>query len=1456
MRRLQYFIILLIILGLNINISATFTKKTILMKSFPLTSVKSDSNIYFSWYPIINDNGDTLDANVVFAFGRNPGAEIPQNYTYKIGSDYFTYVNGYPSISFIPETITDENGNYIMQAGVFYYTLYVYDINGSDTTLYTSPETQLIVESKYPVKMLYPISSGDNPIEESAPVFRWEANPGVPYYHLILSDKPIEINTDSGTVSGISAIWQVITPNTSIQYGEPDPSGYFSDITPPPLSPGVTYNWIVLNNYGNNPATSSTVASAPVSFVIRTNSQLVSPVNLYPTQGDSFNYVDDTTIVFRWTNGGKDAIKYELYIFVYDTINGVEAAINVWNTVTTDTFFILNTHDALYKGKFLWKVYAVDDQGFSKVSDPTWFYYNAKMATLSIKTYGIINDTTLPLAFVSIDLIPLSGSSDIIPIVTDNNGGYKRVFLLGKYKLVANKDGYKSETKYVDLLKEDSTYYVSFVLEKAAGRVIGKVVNKEDSLPISEVNVIATNVNGEKSETQTDKSGYFVLDIPEEGSWVINIEKTGYISPSPRNITIQQGDILDLGSIPIEKAPYRIYGIIKNEDGYPISRATIEIINLITNEVYDEVITGDDGTYSFYVPYGSWRVYVNTAGFIPEYKDIENLGYDNEVNFVLKVGGLISGVIYRVNYNVETGEFDPPAPIQREANIIAYNIETQEEFKTSPDVYGKYSLGVSYGRYILKAEGPNYIDYIYPDTITITETNRSFTQNIYLRSYGDIVSYTFDTLNNPIEGAYISSFKDNKFIKGVYTDQDGKGFLEDLEDGSYTIFAAKKMYITSIKKTITIDSGVVDSVLHFNIIRGPYRSLNVKVLYNGNDYTEGFLNLISPYPDKAILLDNNYYNIDSLTTDIYYFKYIPENSNIIGIYQGSFDLTSTTQENILDTIYLPFTCLYDDTLALYNGNSIIFKIYNSSPSLNITGKVFYRYKGEDEYKELSLNKNPTGDTLYATLNNVITDNLLEYYYEIATSDGNIYSNIDYPYYSYIPKKIKLEYAKFKPAVVEPPDKKIVLKDYPIYLTVEGYYRGQVFSNLISKIEWFSSDTSILSMNKSTTREGEFITLYPKKVASSVSIRAVVYGTSGERDTLLAYFNIIEGEIDSAYILRKDKKVDDRMVANNEEAIFVVMGKVKTDSGIVYLDLPAIWSIYPKSGGEIEAGYLTIKKNFVGQMRVIATVKNYKTLYYNESPSTRYANRFLHVYAPIVEPDTVSDYRGLTIIVNDSSLINSTTDKFFLSYTLMSNYQKQVDTMEVVSNIYNLYMEQNNIFNKPLTLIYKIPEELRSRKNFMLGYYVDSLMKFVFIEKLKRVNDSIVVGSIKHFSTYAIFTEKEPVSIKNVQFVPNPFSPYVWARDNNRESPGLAIKFYASVLHDPVPNIKIEIYTITGVKVWEKEVENAENGYQTVYWDGKTLNGKMARNGRYIVKIKVWETTGAEAVYKGLVVLIK
>ena len=197
----------------------------IILTSIPMDFYKSNDEFSVTWVAL-----SEVDLSASLYISNSPGGGELGNYTQ-------TSSEGIGEIITTPEEIGYDVGLY-------------YVVIGNPITGSTSIEFQLIVESEQSVQMVAPTGE----INTTTPMFSWDPTPGVPYYHVILSDNPFVLAEDENgnmTVSGAQAIWQIITPETSVQYGDLDPSGSFENNAPPLVS-GLTYNWLVMNNYGNS----------------------------------------------------------------------------------------------------------------------------------------------------------------------------------------------------------------------------------------------------------------------------------------------------------------------------------------------------------------------------------------------------------------------------------------------------------------------------------------------------------------------------------------------------------------------------------------------------------------------------------------------------------------------------------------------------------------------------------------------------------------------------------------------------------------------------------------------------------------------------------------------------------------------------------------------------------------------------------------------------------------------------------------------------------------------------------------------------------------------------------------------------------------------------------------------------------------------------------------------------
>ncbi|MEO6097034.1 MAG: carboxypeptidase-like regulatory domain-containing protein, partial [Fibrobacteria bacterium] len=367
----------------------------------------------------------------------------------------------------------------------------------------------------------------------SNPNIAWTPVPGVPAYHLLLSDQALEINTEKGTVSGASIIWQAITTTSSILYGTPDPSGTFSKVPAPPLSPSVPYNLVILNNYdGRSSLSTSTKAQGLKLFTIQSSGAalaLNAPRNLAPTPDLQLTTPKDSSLTFRWTrsqtSAGTAANTYRIFIYSLETKEGLDVLFPIWNTEVTDTAVTMDAKRILLTKRYIWKVFALSGSGASVVGDTTSFRYRNEVQTLSltVKSDGV---DPLPVGDVRIEVTPVDGGADPLPLFTANTGAAEKVLAIGSYNLTFAKDGYLTQTRTVTL---DVKFPLSVaqILPLAAARLSGKVV---DQTGADLVNASVTASGGGKSVTGvSDAQGIFLLGLAA-GTHAISLAKPDYQS--------------------------------------------------------------------------------------------------------------------------------------------------------------------------------------------------------------------------------------------------------------------------------------------------------------------------------------------------------------------------------------------------------------------------------------------------------------------------------------------------------------------------------------------------------------------------------------------------------------------------------------------------------------------------------------------------------------------------------------------------------------------------------------------------------------------------------------------------------------------------------------------------------------------------------------------------------------
>ena len=202
--------------------------------------------------------------------------------------------------------------------------------------------------------------------------------------------------------------------------------------------------------------------------------------------------------------------------------------------------------------------------------------------------------------------------------------------------------------------------------------------------------------------------------------------------------------------------------------------------------------------------------------------------------------------------------------------------------------------------------------------------------------------------------------------------------------------------------------------------------------------------------------------------------------------------------------------------------------------------------------------------------------------------------------------------------------------------------------------------------------------------------------------------------------------------------------------------------------------------------------------------------------------------------------------------------------ESYGDSYNLSLDEGGLI-APVILKLPIPVEVSSTlleeqsQGINVGEWDSNFLDWhIFANSdLQTLPYYAVSNSIDGEGEYIVLITSQPLGIHNIKILPNPFSPNLINYNDplNRGLTGQVISFDLTSLDIRKPFVTAKIYNMNGELVRElADQEPLTKGQIALVWDGKTNNGAMARNGRYIVHIKVKDSTGEKEKIKSSVLV--
>ncbi len=1414
-------------------------------------------------------------------FSRYPGGSKIVNYPDSVKVPYYdtsksalmdnVYYPGTPPKRGISFRAMDQEN---MGIGV-YYCIVAWKFS---TGTFVSNEFQVVIESPDPVKWIGPSGT----IQELTPTFSWTANPGVPYYHIILSDDVIKIDsTDDGKVDlqGLSIIWQAITPNNRMVYGAPDPSGTIT-ADPPPLSPGKQYTWIVLNNYGNHAAYSSARIGSPGEFKMA-GLPLTAPVGTYP-KNVKLNSVDNKKIQFKWTNlDTANANTYQLYLYIGSTYEGLNAQLVVYQTEVmakanmkkTDTMSVeLEAASILTTNKYMWRAIAVDDKGAGTAGDTISFEYVVPECSLEVYTKELVragNDVaTSDVGLVEIKLEVLDGSLEA-PLLyyTDLDGKLARKRPTGSFRLTTKKDGYESQTRTINI-KEGEIRRDTFYLVRPEATIYGKI-NDASGKGINLATITAVSDQGDTTKTNSDALGNFVVNC-YPADWRVSAEKTGYKPVLPTKVTVMSGEHYAYGTITLEQNPNTLSGVVKNSSGATLLGAKVRLYQ--DGALIEEIpSTPQSGTFAFSIPSGTYTITSEKTGFTSYSAQIDVMSSKSVTISMAPGAALITGYVWGRTWVDSVSVY---APITN-AGLKFVNVNKTDSFSVVTDnTYGDYKISLpGEQNYIVYSSANGFT----PRSVACTLATKMKTTQVFMDTlqgrgmiHGIVMLSTDRSLKSNVT-VNLMSTSTGALIATSKSATNGYFEIKNLVDGKYEIVAGAEGYVLDSiigSKTIEISDGKA-TPYRSDILMIPGSKLLRWSILNDTLF-EGTVKLQSPLVKSVLIKDS----LPNAGHGVYVLGCDAKQPGIIDLSYHRFSVPEDATVYI-DTLQMDLRHNAKDTLVPVDG-----KISVTLTAKSMLDSVYLYYK-DPLWTTYSVEKVQQSDTVYTISIQPPKDGKsMQYYFKAWRGVLNVYGYDKELYTTFVSPDLG-SLSKFE-VIPSTDDTLVYPSGYSINFAIKGYYSSAFIPGEIknaNSISWKLIDDqgSTLSDNsglKTTVKTG---TLKSSKVVLlSVSIDTTVTRmVPGAKNSIIIPFNVSGSALKKILVKRTDAG-NPNPVKNSvsDKAEFTAVG---FDDNGNQLSITPEWSVAPAFAGTINSsGVFKPSTDYVGYAHIYAQSSGVAGEYVSDGSSIAGLNVRYMILCKST-PDTAVTSQGCRIVFpagivkdGDVGLLDFSLKELKNKIRRSTGLYKTVDT--VAYEIKEMENVAFNLTNDSIRIVMDVPENYKTgKRELAIGNWdEDSLCWHLLANSILSSDKNSVSAALPHFSAYSLMVKSGTSMYLEIN--PNPFSPYVRPKHPQIPYSGTCISFQAESQERNLHKVTVKIYNVTGDLVWAISIPNANTNPYQVWWDGKTMekekmieissnviaeNGnKMCRNGRYFVVVSIVGATGKEKRMMKQIVLLK
>ncbi len=321
----------------------------------------------------------------------------------------------------------------------------------------------------------------------------------------------------------------------------------------------------------------------------------------------------------------------------------------------------------------------------------------------------------------------------------------------------------------------------------------------------------------------------------------------------------------------------------------------------------------------------------------------------------------------------------------------------------------------------------------------------------------------------------------------------------------------------------------------------------------------------------------------------------------------------------------------------------------------------------------------------------------------------------------------------------------------------------------------------------------------------------------------------------------------------------------TDTAGILVPLAPIWTTTPveiatavQTPFNTEA-WLKTTIGIIGKVQVTATdtISDVTATFNDDSPDR--SQHGLSVYgelrSDVIDTSIFHDGRGFRIEIPPGSLAPNTSARVYLNEPLLTPVFRLTPNYELTAVGYNVGIDGNLNRDGNYTMVFPVPNGFRL-KTPTVGIWNAKTVEWDVIEGEFSTDSTEVIIEVGTLDgLYALISASEALGVRDLKFLPNPFSP-------QSTRPGLSIEFRLTSDMADRPILSVMIYNMQGQMV-RKLVDSQlmpkgdyrRGGENEMIWDGRTDDNREARNGRYIVVLIAKDASGESKVV-GSAALIK